>query len=85
MLNPELAPGSCRSKERSENSAQQGDLLHLYALRSVSLRVAGFAALLVGENETPNTDRLLIYLVYSGRMVSDITEQRRCYAAGKSP
>ena len=41
-------------EEGSENSAQQGDILRLYSLRSVSSRVAGFAALLVGANETPN-------------------------------
>lgn len=46
--------GSCRSKECGEDPAQQGETLHLCALRSVGSSVAGFAALSVGEKETPN-------------------------------
>lgn len=80
-----MKSGSCRSKAPSENSAQQGDIFHLYALPSVSLIVAGFAVLLVRENETPNSDRYLIWLVCSGRLVCDVTEQRPCYAAVRSP
>jgi len=51
----------------------------------MSLRVAGFVALLVGGSETPNSDGLLIRFVYSGRLVSDVTVQRRCYVAVQSP
>lgn len=42
----------------------------------MSLRVAGFVALSVRENEIQNPDIFLIYLAYSGRLVSDFAEQR---------
>lgn len=64
---------------------RSNDLLRVYALRLARLSVAGFATLLVGANETPHPDRLLILLVYSGRFVSDVTEGRGCYAAVQSP
>jgi len=80
-----MTTDSCRSKECSETSAQQEDIVHLDALRSVSFGVAGFAALLVGEEEAPNPDRLLIFLVSSGRLVSDITERRPYCAAVQWP
>ena len=54
-----MTPGSWRSKEFGANPAQQGEVPHLCALRSMILSVAGFAELLVGASETPNPDRLL--------------------------
>lgn len=79
-----MTSSSWGSKECSESSAQHGDSLHLYALRSVSFSVAEFAALLVGANETSNPDRLLIWLICLGRLVSDVTEQSSCYVAVQS-
>src|SRR5574338_1175126 len=65
MLKPWHDVGLVPVNSSSENLAQQGDILHLYALRSVSLIIAGFAVLLVGANETPNSD---IWPVCSGRL-----------------
>ncbi len=78
----------CRARAGRKNAVKvrrSNDLLRVYALRLVSLSAAGFVTLLVGANETPHSDRLLILLVYSGRFVSDFTERRGCYAAVQSP
>ena len=81
MLKHDMTTGSCRSKECNENPAQQGDVLHLHALRSVNWSAAGFAALLVGANEAPSPNTLLIWLVSSDRLISDVAVQRPCYAS----